>query len=453
MTKPAEQKRPSGNYQPSRWGNRFLSYDSAPLLEHDGEIKYNKLKEEVKQTVMTIVDKPLHEKLIFIDALQQLGISYHFESQIDQILKQIYETTKLDNHVDHDDDLYIISLQFRLLRQQGYRISSGVFNKFTNENGDFEKSLTTKIVGMLELYEASHLLVHGEDILEEALIFTTTHLELASKNASLSNHLAEQVAKALKRPIRKAVSRLEAKRYISIYQQNPSHNETLLNFAKLDFNFLQSLYKKELSELTRWWNELDITTNAPFARHRLPESYFWLLGICFEPQYTYVRKTMAKMISIAILLDDVYDAYGVLEELEILTDMIKRWDTENLDELPKYIKFVYRTLLDFYEEVEQEMTKRGSAYRVEYIKQKIKEQVQVYITEARWYNQNYTPPTEDCMEAALISCCYPMFITSTFVAMGDIATKEILDWVSANPKIVIASAIVSRLMGDIVSHT
>lgn len=70
---------------------------------------------------------------------------------------------------------------------------------------------------------------------------------------------------------------------------------------------------------------MDITSNAPFARHRLPESYFWILGVCFEPQYAYVRSTMTKMISIAIVLDDLYDAYGILEELEIVTDMIERF--------------------------------------------------------------------------------------------------------------------------------
>ncbi|XP_021911507.1 (-)-germacrene D synthase-like [Carica papaya] len=60
---------------------------------------------------------------------------------------------------------------------------------------------------------------------------------------------------------------------------------------------------------------------------------------------------------------------------------------------------------------------------------------------------------EEYMETAAISSGYPMLITSTFALMGDIATKEILDWVSANPKIVMASATVCRLMDDTVSHT
>ena len=111
-------------------------------------------------------------------------------------------------------------------------------------------SLTSDVKGLLELYEASHLRVHGEHILEEALAFTTTHLDLA-KTTSIEYPLSELVSHARKRPIRKGLPRLEARRYISIYQEDGSHNKTLLKFAKLDFNLLQNSHKEELSKISR----------------------------------------------------------------------------------------------------------------------------------------------------------------------------------------------------------
>ena len=103
---------------------------------------------------------------------------------------------------------------------------------------------------MLSLYEASQLRGHGEEVLDEALVFTTTHLKsLASNN--LSSPLLEQVNHSLKHPIRKSMQRREARRYLSVYEQDESHSKALLNLAKLDFNQLQLLYKKELGELTR----------------------------------------------------------------------------------------------------------------------------------------------------------------------------------------------------------
>ena len=43
-----------------------------------------------------------------------------------------------------------------------------MFNKFKDGKGHFKESLKTDVSGMLSLYEATHLGVHGEDILDEA---------------------------------------------------------------------------------------------------------------------------------------------------------------------------------------------------------------------------------------------------------------------------------------------
>ena len=102
--------------------------------------------------------------------------------------------------------------------------------------------------GMLGSYEATHLKVHGEEILDEALAFCTTHLQSVAKYSS--NPFAEEVDHALKQPIRKGLTRLEARHYFSIYQADDSHNTALLKLAKLDFNLLQKLHQKELSEIS-----------------------------------------------------------------------------------------------------------------------------------------------------------------------------------------------------------
>jgi len=102
---------------------------------------------------------------------------------------------------------------------------------------------------MLSLYEATHVRVHGDDILEEALAFTTTHLESIANQTSHSN--AIQVKHTLRQALHKNVPRLEAQSYIYIYEQDPSHNEILLLLAKLDFNMLQSLHRKEFGNFCK----------------------------------------------------------------------------------------------------------------------------------------------------------------------------------------------------------
>lgn len=119
-----------------------------------------------------------------------------------------------------------------------------------DKNGKFKESLGEDERGILSLYEASHMRGHGEDVLEEALEFTTKHLKTYIEYSN-NPHFAAEVRNALKFPIRKGVPRIKTRQYLAIYQQHPSHNETLLKFSKLDFNILQRLHQKELSEICR----------------------------------------------------------------------------------------------------------------------------------------------------------------------------------------------------------
>ena len=70
-----------------------------------------------------------------------------------------------------------------------------IFNRFKDENGSFKECIINDVEGMLGLYEAAHLRVHGEDILDEALAFITTHLKSVVEN--LEYPLSLQVNKAL----------------------------------------------------------------------------------------------------------------------------------------------------------------------------------------------------------------------------------------------------------------
>ena len=142
---------------------------------------------------------------------------------------------------------FIISNGFSIL--WSLNKTPDVFNKFKDVHGNFNEKLTTDVEGMLSLFEASHLRVHGEDILDEALVFTSTHLE--SIATQLSPPLATQVNHSLRNPLYHGFPRFEAQHYISIYQQDPAHNEIILTLAKLDFNLLQNLYQKEVGNICK----------------------------------------------------------------------------------------------------------------------------------------------------------------------------------------------------------
>ncbi len=82
----------------------------------------------------------------------------------------------------------------------------------------------------------------------------------------------------------------------------------------------------------------------------------------------------------------------------------------------------------------------------------MKRQVRAYHAEAKWFHNNYTPTMDEYMEVALVTSAYSMLATTSFVGMGDIVTKDSFEWIFSDPKMVKASAVVCRLMDDIVSH-
>ncbi|KAF5477559.1 hypothetical protein F2P56_004185 [Juglans regia] len=321
--------RRTANFPPSVWGDRFINYTSDDEETHARRVReVEELIKEVRRELLASTCQP-SQQLNLIDALQRLGVAYHLDREIKEALEHMhagYHDNKADSSGDDDHDLYNVALRFRLLRQQGLRVSCDVFKQFKDEKDNFKESLSTNIPGILALYEATHLRAHGEDILDEALAFTTSQLKSAASH--LSNPLAAKVNHALKQPLHKGIPRLEARHFISVYQDDTSHKKAFLKLAILDFNLVQSLHKQELSEITRWWKDLDFATKLPFARDRVVECFLWIVAVYFEPRHSPERKIVTKIIAMASTIDDIYDAYGTLEELEIFTETIERFDSD-----------------------------------------------------------------------------------------------------------------------------
>ena len=81
------------------------------------------LKEEVRKELKKASAVKSPELLKLIDSIQLLGVAYHFETEIEEALKDIFE--KYSRLVDDNEDLTTSSLRFRLLRQEGYHVPSG----------------------------------------------------------------------------------------------------------------------------------------------------------------------------------------------------------------------------------------------------------------------------------------------------------------------------------------
>lgn len=60
------------------------------------------------------------------------------------------------------------------------------------------------------------------------------------------------------------------------------------------------------------------------------ECYFWNVGMIFEPKFSDCRKSLTKLAAIVTTIDDVYDVYGSLDELELFTAAVHRFAKNSL---------------------------------------------------------------------------------------------------------------------------
>ncbi|KAL5745208.1 hypothetical protein ACOSP7_026354 [Xanthoceras sorbifolium] len=447
-----EISRPLANFPSNIWKDSDAFFASAASRSFEFDQKYGsqikELEEKVKEMLVAPTDD-LVEKVSFINLLCRLGVSYLYEDEIDQQLIHIL-ALQPDLRDTMDYDLYTVSLLFRVFRQYGYKISSGVFDKFKEDDGRFKETLTSDARGMLSLYEATHLRVHGEDILEEALAFSKAHLKsLAEKS---SPHMAKQILKALDLPMHKDIPRLETLHFISIYGEEESRNETLLLFAKLDFNRVQLLHQQEIAHCTSWWNDLKSAANFTYARDRMIELYFWINAVFFQPRYSRARIMFNKVMKMSSIIDDTYDAYGTFGELQRFTDAVERWDASAVDELPDYMKVIYSALLNLYDEINKEVSNEGRSYTSSYAKDLMKDMVRAYHLEAEWLNKKYDPTFDEYWSNALKSAGCFSFTAVTFAGMGDIAGPNAFEWLQSRPKTIKGAYTVGRLIDDIKTH-
>lgn len=116
-----------------------------------------------------------------------------------------------------------------------------------------------------------------------------------------------------------------------------------------------------------------------FARDRPFECFLWTVGIFPEASYSNIRIELTKTVCVLLVLDDIYDTYGSLDELILFNDAIKRsifytrcnssshnksnlvtdtkfffffrWDLRAMEQLPDYMKICYMALYNTTNEI------------------------------------------------------------------------------------------------------
>ncbi|KAM6586417.1 hypothetical protein CsatA_009022 [Cannabis sativa] len=456
--------RRSANYELPIWSFDYIQ--SLSSSQYKGETctsRLNELEANVKEILLVEMKFNSLAQLELIDALQRLGLSYRFETEINTILNKNYSNNVINNP---NYNLYATALEFRLLRQHGYDVSQEIFNVFKDEiTSKFKARRSSKdIIGVLALYEASFYGKKGESILEEARVSSTKCLEnyaatmtMEQSNPSLlvndyddDNNMLLLVNHVLELPLHWRITRSEARWFIDLYEKNHNMNSTLLEFAKLDYNMVQSIYQEDLKHLSRWWSHTKLGEKMDFFRVRIMECFLWTVGVTCEPEQSYYRRMSGRLYVLITTIDDIYDVYGTLEELELFTNAVERWDVKAMDDLPEYMRMPFFLLHNTINEMAFDVLGDQNFLNIKFLKKTWADFCKHQLQEAKWFHSGYKPTFEEYINNAWISVSGPIILIDAYFSLTNPVTEDAINILELGyPPIFYHASMILRLTDDL----
>ncbi|KAA0045521.1 terpene synthase 10-like [Cucumis melo var. makuwa] len=232
------------------------------------------------------------------------------------------------------------------------------------------------------------------------------------------------VRHALELPLHWRMPRLETRWFIDIYERKVDMNPILLEFAKLDFNRVQSIHQQDLKYTSSWWKSSGLGEKLSFARNRLMENFLWSVGFGYEPEFSYYRRMATKINVFITTIDDVYDVYGTLDELQLFTDAIERWDVAAMDELPDYMKICFLALHNSINEMAFDVLRDQGINVIQYLKKVWVDLCKTYMVEATWYHDGYKPTLKEYLDNAWTSISGPVILVHAYVFVTSPTLKD-----------------------------
>ncbi|KAF2309332.1 hypothetical protein GH714_001663 [Hevea brasiliensis] len=359
------------------------------------------------------------DQLEIIDTLERFGVAYHYEDQTGTKLKSIYDNIIDKQRLKQEPHLYATALQFRLLRKHGYNVPQEVFCSFMDLEGNFKASPCHDVKGLVYLYEASYLSLPGEAILEEAQKFSSKNLKAYLKKESNSstsgddakNYHLNMARHALELPLHWRMQKLEARWFIDVYQNSPDMKPILLELAKLDFNIVQAVHQQDLKRAS--------------------------------------RRILSQVGALITVIDDIYDVYSTLDEVELFTEAVARWDIIEMDKLPDYMKICFLALYNSINKIAFDSLKEEELHITPYLKKAWADLCKSYLLEAEWYHSGYKPSLHEYLDNAWVSISAPLLLVYAYFAVPNQITKEASECILDYPNIVKWSSLITRLADDL----
>ncbi|KAF0894041.1 hypothetical protein E2562_033920 [Oryza meyeriana var. granulata] len=419
------------------------STTAATLVNHydDKALQYlNLLVSKFGSAVPIAYPLNIYCQLSWVDALEKMGISEYFASEIKSILDTIYSSW-LERDEEIMLDITTCAMAFRLLRMNGYHVSS-VELSHVAEASSFRESLQGYLndkKSILELYKASKVSISENELILDSIGSWSGSLlkERVCSNGVQKTPTFEEMDYALKFPFYTTLERLDHKRNIEHFDAKdsqmlkteyllPHANQDILALAVEDFSTSQSIYHDELNYLDSWVKDKKLD-QLPFARQKLTYCYLSAAATIFPPELSEARIAWAKNGVLTTVVDDFFDLGGSKEELENLIALVEKWDEHHQEFYSEQVKIVFSAI---YTTVNQLGAKASALQDRDVTKHLIDIWLcllRSMMTEAEWQRIKYVPTMEDYMANAVVSFALGPIVLPTLYFVGPKLQEDVIE--------------------------
>ncbi|CAI9290934.1 unnamed protein product [Lactuca saligna] len=401
------------------------SATAALLIHHQNAGCLNYLRSLISKfgnAVPTVYPFDIYARLCMVDKLQSLGISRHFRVEIQNVLDETYRCwVKGDEQIFMD--IVTCALAFRVLRTNGYEVSSDRLAEITKQPFD-------DVYAAVQMCNASQIMHQEELAFGEAKDF----LDQTILNASIFS-----LFRAPRFPFNASVERISTRRNIEHYNVDTTRtlkttfrssnisNTDYIRLAVEDFNACQSIHRVELEGLERWVveNRLD---KLKFVRQRAAYCYFSVASTLSTPELSDARISWTKSSILTGVIDDFFDVGGSMDELVNLIQCVEKWHV-NVDNdcCSNEVRIIFLALKDAVIWIGEEAYKRQNRSVTNHVIETWLNLMQSMLREAIWSRDKSVPTMNEYMENGYVSVALGPIVLPALYFVGPKLSKDVVE--------------------------
>nr|AWA45186.1 hypothetical protein SS81E14_000003 [Saccharum spontaneum] len=410
---------------------------------NDQALQYlNLLVSEFGSAVPAMYPLKIHCQLSMVDALEKMGISQHFVSDIESILDMAYSCW-LQKDEEIMMDIATCAMAFRLLRMNGYDVSSDELSHVAGPS-NFHDSLhgyLNDTKSLLELYKASKVSLSENDLILDGIGSWSGNLlkdKLCSSRVQ-KDLIFGEMEYAVKFPFYATLERLEHKRNIEHFDawgplmlttKSSSFciNQEFVALAVEDFSSSQYVYQDELQHLDSWVKENKLD-QLQFARQKLKYCYLSAAATIFSSELSDARISWAKNGVLTTVVDDFFDVGGSKEELENLIALVEKWHAHHAVEFySEQVKIVFSAIYTTVNHLGAMASAAQGRGVTNHLVEIWLDLLRSMMVETEWQRSQHVPTVEEYMTNAVVSFALgPIVLPALYFVGQEVLEQAVKD--------------------------